>query len=159
MMPTFGAVNYAASYFTYKTPTPIHGTRTHMALKRLKQELRANSSSVESNLGGDNHRYLGLVLTTAEYAAITPTPIPFQAPNYPAAFTIPNGTDQVATFTLWQHYNKAKRLYYEWKNVKKALQWHIQDAIKSRYMETLVNEDTQLIQEDIPTVLHYLFRN
>ena len=49
---TLGAVDYAASYFKYKTPTPIQGAPTNKMLKRLKQELRANPSSVESDLGG-----------------------------------------------------------------------------------------------------------
>ena len=41
--------------------------------------------------------------------------------------------------------------------MEKALQRHIQDAIKDKYLETLVDEDTQLIQDDIPAVLQYLF--
>ena len=57
---TIGAVDYASSYFKYKTPTPIQGTPTNKTLKRLKQELRANASSVESDLGGGDHGYLGL---------------------------------------------------------------------------------------------------
>ena len=33
------------------------------------------------------------------------------------------------------------------KNVEKALQKHLQDVIKDKYLESLVDEDTQLIQE------------
>ena len=84
---TAGAVNYAASYFKYKSPTPIIGAPTNKTLKRLKQELPANASSVESDLGGGDHGYLGLVLTNPEYAAVSQTA--FQAPKYPAALTIP----------------------------------------------------------------------
>ena len=58
-----GTIDYASSYFKCKTPTPIRGIPTHKALKRLKTELQANASSVESDLGGGNHGYLGLVLT------------------------------------------------------------------------------------------------
>ena len=47
--------------------------------------------------------------------------------------------------------------YYACKNVVKALELHIQDVSNDRYLETLMNEDTQLIQEDIPMVLKYLF--
>ena len=50
------------------------------------------------------------------------------------------------------------RLYPKCKNVEKALQRHIQGAIEDKYLETLINEDTQLIQEDIPVVLEYLFK-
>ena len=63
-----------ALYFQYKTPTRIQCTPTYKALNQLKAELCANANSVESNLGGGNHGYLGLVLTDAEYANVIPTP-------------------------------------------------------------------------------------
>ena len=69
----FGTIDYVASYFKYKTPTPIRGIPTYKALKRLKLELQANASSVETDLGSGNHGYLGLVLTDAEYATINNT--------------------------------------------------------------------------------------
>ena len=65
-----GEVDYAVSYFKYKTLTPIQGAPTNKTLKRLKQELRANASRVESDLGGGDHGYLGLVLTDIEYTTV-----------------------------------------------------------------------------------------
>ena len=65
-------------------------------------------------------------------------------------------SDQVQALNLREQYKDAKRAYYECKNVEKALQRHIQDAIEDKYPESLVNEDTQLIQADIPDVLTYL---
>ena len=56
-------IDYASTYFPYKTRTPIVGEPTYKALKRLKNELRANASSVDTDLGGGDHGYLGLVLT------------------------------------------------------------------------------------------------
>ena len=97
---TLGAVDYAASYFKFKTPTPIHGTPTNRPLKRLKSELRANVSSVELDLGGGNHRYLGLVLTDIEYANILPIPPHFNATNSPVALYTPLGASQVGAFTI-----------------------------------------------------------
>ena len=152
---TIGAVDYAASYFKYKTPTPIPGAPSNKTLKRLKRELRANASSVESDLGGGDHGYLGLVLTDEEYATVAPTA--FNPPVYPAALTIPAGTDQVTALNLREQHQEQKRAYYECKNVEKALQRHIQDAIEDKYLESLIDEDTQLITEDVPTVLAYLF--
>ena len=95
---TSGAVDYAASYFKFKTPTPIIGTPTHKTLKRLKQELRANASSVESNLGGGDHGHLGLVLDDQEYATISTTQ--FVAPTYPTALSIPSTASQVEALNL-----------------------------------------------------------
>ena len=65
-----GTIDYAAAHFKYKTPTPIRGAPTNKSLKRLLAELRANASSVETELGGGDHGYLGLVLTDVEYATI-----------------------------------------------------------------------------------------
>ena len=88
---TIGTIDYASSYFKYKTPTPIHGEPTHKSLKRLKLELQANASSVKIDLGGGNHSYLGLVLTDEEYVLI-PNTQPFIAPNYPPPLVIPANT-------------------------------------------------------------------
>ena len=120
---TIGAVDYAASYFKYKTPTPVQGAPTNKTLKRLKQELRANASSVESDLGGGDHGYLGLVLTDPEYTTVSRTA--FSAPTFPAALEIPAGTDQVNALNLREQHKEKKRAYYECKNVEKALQRHI----------------------------------
>ena len=61
-----GSIDYASACFKYKTPTPIRGPPTNKDLKRLKIELQANASSVESDLGGGDHGYLGLFLTNQE---------------------------------------------------------------------------------------------
>ena len=154
---TLGAIDYAGSFFKYKTSTPIQGTPTNKTLKRLKADLRANASSVESDLGGGNYGYLGLVLTNEEFASITPPPPLFTPPHFPPTLTIPPTVSQVRAFALKEAHTEAKRKYHECKNVEKALQRHIQDAIEDKYLESMINEDTQLIEEDIPTVLTYLF--
>lgn len=120
-------------------------------------ELRANVSSVESDLGGGDHGYLGLVLTNAEHANVSA--IPFVPPNFPPPLVIPPGSDQVTALDLREQHKENRRLYCECKNVEKALLRHMQDAIEDKYLESLVDEDTQLIQEDIPTVLENLFAN
>ena len=91
---TLGAINYVASYFKYKTPTPIQGTPTYKALNRLKAKLRANASSVETDLGGGNHGYL--VLSDAKYANVSLTP--FLIPAYPAPLNILANATQVQAF-------------------------------------------------------------
>ena len=117
----------------------------------------ANVSSVECDLGGGDHGYLGLVLNNEEYASITPAPLPFNPPNFPAPLVIGIGTNQVTALTRREQWQEDKKRYYECKNVEKALQRHIQDAIEDKYLASLVNEDTGLIHEDIPTVLAFLF--
>ena len=81
-------VNYVATYFQYPLPTPINGEPTKKSLKRIKTELRANVSSVDTDLGGGDRGYLGLILTDAEYARINPTPTAFTAPAFPSVLII-----------------------------------------------------------------------
>ena len=59
---TLGTIDYASSYFKWKTPIPIHKVPTCKVLKQLKVELKVNASLVKTDLGSGNHRYLGLVL-------------------------------------------------------------------------------------------------
>ena len=137
---TTGAVDYTALFFKYKTPTSIQSTPINKTLKRLKQELLANASSVITDQGGRDHGYLGLVLTDAEYALISPTP--FDAPEYPEALTIPPGTDQIKNLNLREQHKEGRRTYYAFQNAEKALQRHIQDAIEETIIESLVDKDT-----------------
>ena len=86
-------VDYASTYFKYPVPSPINSESTNRSSIQLRTKLRANSSSVETDLGGVNHGYLGLLLTDSEYVRINPTPDPFVVPNFPTALVIsPNLT-------------------------------------------------------------------
>ena len=64
---------------------------------------------------------------------------------------------QVAALALRDQHNEEKWAYYNCKNVEKALKRHIQDTIEENYLESLIDKDTQIILEDIPTVLEYIF--
>ena len=156
-MTSPGNTDYAAVYFKYSTPTPITGEPSNKSLKRLKTELRANASSVDTDLGGGDHGYLGLILTDVEYARITPTPSPFVAPNFPGPLVIDSSLNAVQQVQARETHNERLALYRECKNVEKALLRHIQSAVDDKYIEFMIDEDTGLIEEDVPTVLEYLF--
>ena len=105
-----GNIDYANTYFKYPTPTPITGKPTNKSLKRLKNELRANASSVDTDLGGGDHGYLGLVLTDVEYANINPTPQAFIAPAFPGTLTIPATATAVQAVQARQIHNEQTRV-------------------------------------------------
>ena len=149
---TTSRVDYASTYFPYKTPTPIQGEPTYKTLKRLKNELRANASSVDTDLGGGDHGFLGLVLTEAEYERVAPGH-PFTAPDFPGTLTIPRGTDTVDAMNLREQHKQDIRLYRECREVERALLRHVTTAVESKYIDFLKNDDTDLIEEDIPIVL------
>ena len=58
-----------------------------------------------------------------------------------------------------ESHSEEMALYRECKNVEKALLRHIQTAVEDKYIEVMVDDDTGLIEDDIPTVLDYLFAN
>ena len=47
---------------------------------------------------------------------------------------------------------------FEFNTEKSLLRW-VQDALKDKYMEALVNENTNLISDDVSTVLEFLCHN
>ena len=158
-MTRSGNIDYATLYFKYKNPTPINGEPTYKSLKRLKTELRANASSVDTDLGGGDHGYLGLVLSDVEYTRINPTPAAFVAPNFPGALVIDPAFTAIQAVQARESHAEDMALYRECKNVEKALLRHIQTAVEDKFLEVMVDDDTGLIEDDIPTVLDYLFSN
>ena len=80
--------DYATSHFKYPTPTPINWEPTNKLLKRIKTDLRADASSINTDLGGGYQGYLGLFLTDSKYTCIKPKLTDFVAPNFPALLVI-----------------------------------------------------------------------
>ena len=81
-------VNYKDSYFEHSVLTTIRREPTYETLQHLKNELKANESSVPTTLGGGNHGYLGMVLTQLEFHHILPNN-PFTRPPNPGVL-VPN---------------------------------------------------------------------
>ena len=84
------STNYRENLFRHQYLTRIHGEPTFSTLKILARELKANARSVYSNLGGAANGHLGLILSDAQYALISP--IPFVRVTYPDPLTIVAGT-------------------------------------------------------------------
>ena len=56
-------INYKATIFNRANITPIRGKLTFKTLHKLRNEIKANSKAVYSNLGGGANGHLSLVLT------------------------------------------------------------------------------------------------
>ena len=88
--------------------TPIVGEPTYQTLKELKDQLKANAASIPTTLGGGNHGYLGLILSPAAYATISPTA--FVEPAYPGQHpAIPAGTNAANTSTIIRRHTEDTR--------------------------------------------------
>ena len=121
-------------------------------MKRLKNELRANSSSVDTDLDGGDHGYLGLILAETEYESVTPQSA-FTTPEFPGELSIPRGTDTVDTLNIREIHKRDMGTYREYREVERVLLRHITTAVEAKYIDFLKNDDTDLIEEDIPIVL------
>ena len=66
--------NYRETHFPHPDLTPIIGQPNYITLNTLYNQIKANATSVYSNLGGGQHGHLGLVLTPTDYARISPVP-------------------------------------------------------------------------------------
>ena len=53
--------------------TKIRGKPSRAKIIQMEKELKANASSVETQLGGGANGHLGLMMTAADYATWTPT--------------------------------------------------------------------------------------
>ena len=101
--------NYRETLFEYPDLSLIHGEPTYKSLRVLTNQLKANARSVHTTLGGGQHGHLGLVLTPAQYAILSPTPYirqprptPLQIPAYQLPHVIQ--TEQA-------RYNESLRLF------------------------------------------------
>ena len=151
-------IDYVTTYFPHKVPTLVRGVPNYANIKRVKTELRANASSVDSELGGGDHGYLGLVLSNVEYLAVPGVNgNMFQPPAYPRAFVISPTASAVEALQRREAHNEQIRLYRECQNVEKAIMKHLQNSFQSQYLEAFVDEDTALLSSDVPTILAHLF--
>ena len=102
-MTSNSSVNYKYSYFEHPVLTTIRGEPTYETLHHIKKELKANTISVLTTLGGGNHGYLGMVLTPAEYRRISPNDPFTQLPNPGVLVPNPNGTAAQITIAENNH--------------------------------------------------------
>ena len=90
----------------------IRGKPTYETLHHLKNELKANVSSVPTTLGGGNHGYLGMILTPAEYRHISPTDPFTRPPN--SGVVVPNLAGTAAQIARAEKTHcSTKKLYLE----------------------------------------------
>ena len=87
------SVDYISTYFEHPTLSKIHGEPNYSMLRKLKNELMRNASSVPSDLGGGANGHLGLLLEAQEYQSVNATA--YVRPVHPGNLVIPPGTPQI----------------------------------------------------------------
>ena len=105
----------------FPTPiTKITGEPNYESLKNLKDQLKANAASIPTTLGGGNHGYLSLILSSAAYTTIAANQ--FIEPVYPGQHpNVPAGTNAANTSTIVRHHTEDLHQWRKFKNVNTAL--------------------------------------
>ena len=128
MPSTSGSINYIES-FEIPVLTKIQGEPTADLLILLQLELKANASSVYSNLGGGTYGHLFLVIPPAQYNLLSNTV--FTRPLRPGPLTIPIVTTSAMIVVVKDQYNEQLCLFREINGVEKALISQIVSAINA----------------------------
>ena len=128
MPSTSGSINYR-EYFEIPVLTKIQGEPTADSLIVLRRELKANASSVYSNIGGGTHGHLFLVITPAQFNLLSNAA--FVIPLHPGPLTIPISTNAAISVVIKDQYNEQLRLFREINRVEKELIYQIVFAINT----------------------------
>ena len=152
------SVNNKYSYFEHPVLTKIRGEPTYETLHLLKNELKANASSVPTTLGGGNHGYLGMILTPAEYHHIPPSD-PFTRPPNPGVL-VPNPAGTAAQIASAEDTHPlTKKLYLETLLLKRTIIQQTIKAVDTKYLAALCNPVTRQIRPLVLTILDFLYDN
>ena len=155
MISSGATVNYKDTYFEYPELDKIQGEPTPDTLLTLKNQLKANASSVPSNLGDGNHGHLALVLHPDKYALISN--VPFQRPQHPGILTMPANVTGPQAEVLRQQYQERMRIFREVTGVDKALKQQIAQAIQPVYLLAIRDRTTNSLSGTVSQILDYLF--
>ena len=148
------AIDYKI-YLEFPNLTKIHGEPTFNSIKTLHNELKTNSQTVPSNLGGGTHGHLGLVLNHQQYALLSNAP--FIAPPHPGTLIIPPGTTQHMTNTLKEQHAETLRVFTETQTVEKTLRQQIIAAVEASYLAALRDRQTNSIGLNIAEIIQHLY--
>ena len=85
--------NYRDLHFEHKNLKRISGEPTFATLHQLLLELKANTVSVPSTLGGGGHVFIGIILSEPTYTTLAPM-MPFVTPIHPGGLRVPMGATQ-----------------------------------------------------------------
>ena len=70
-MTTTVNIDYISTDFEYPVLSKIHGKPIYPSLKPIKDKIKANTANVASELGGEGHGNLRLVLTPIKYLNVS----------------------------------------------------------------------------------------
>ena len=128
---------------------------TYVTLKIIRDEMKANVTSISIDSGGGANGYLSLILSLIEYANASLTS--YVKAVHSGTLDVPPGTTQHESTQLWEGFKKELRQYRECTQVKKSLVKRLGIALTSIYLRSFRNVHTNTITTDVPNLLEHLF--
>jgi uncharacterized coiled-coil protein SlyX len=155
-MTAYGStIDYRNTYFEYTDLTKIHGAPTAENLLRMQRELRANASSVYSDLAGGEHGHLFLVLTDVQIGIVAPNQ-QYDRPQHPGPLVIPDGQTAAQIQAQRDTHTEKVRSFREVNAVEAALIQQINKAIDTPYLDALRNSFTNKLKGPIASIMAHL---
>ena len=113
-------LDYKNLYFQVHDLTIIHGDPAYPLLQLLLNQIEANVSSVQCDLGGIIHGHLGLVFGPEDYEEVSQG-TSYEIPLILAPLRIPNNMKIHETQRLQDDFKEARKLYIETVDIEKTL--------------------------------------
>ena len=142
--------------FPYPTIPKIPGRPTFETISEIHTKLKANASSVQSELGGGTHGLLGLTLQPGTYTVLTGHV--FQPPVNPGpvANVPPNQTGpQIAN--ILRHHKDQLNLWRNYNATEQALKQQLISSIDDIYLKGVANRHTGFATVNLLRMLQHLY--
>ena len=135
-------------YFEFQELTPLNGEPALNTLQKMLTQLKANASSVPTNLVRGRHSFIGVILSTVSYVSLAPL-TSTQCPTHPGTLTFPPNLMQYAIVLSKTQHDDVMRSYHLYLLVKCALIHQVLDDIESKYLNRLRNRLTVQVPNDM----------
>lgn len=142
--------------FPFPQLTRISGEPDYTALNTLYKQIKANAKAIHSTLGGGANGHLGMVLTAAAYARVSPNTA-WTIPAHPGSLVIPHGTTQHVTDHLREVHREELHNFNLATSLARIFKSQIIRAIDVAYLSSEIDDDTNDLLHDIPTTMQNLF--
>ena len=109
-------VHYRKTVFEHTNLSKIMGIPTYDTLHIFCNEIKSNTIAVHSNIGGQQHGYLGLVVRPTVYALLTNTP--FVCQFHPGKIIVLIVATLQAQVELKIQYEKKPRVFHKIRGVE-----------------------------------------
>ena len=154
-MTSSNNIDYINSSFKFPVSTKVQGRTDYEQLKVIKDELKANASSIVPDIGEGANERLCLILTGLEYVFVSP--VPYVRLVHPGTLIIPAETPNWQATVMQEDHKEAIRIFNEVTNVDKDKLKRLGKALPKLYLNRFRNTHLNTVSTDITTVLDHLF--